>query len=153
MKNEEKKVKVKDKRKFDADGNIKDDAVVEDLTNKPKAKEKKKKKNIGSQKAEEKIKDKERSFASDSTRDTDIDFIHFILTLYSSAMVNLGVIPDPVSEETHCNPKQAKDLIDIIVMLKEKTKGNLKDEENKTLEEIIYQARMIYLKAIDELKA
>jgi hypothetical protein len=68
-------------------------------------------------------------------------------------MINLGVIPDPVSEEIHSNPEQAKDMIDIITMLKEKTKGNLKDEEDKTLDEIIFQARMIYLKAIDELKA
>lgn len=153
MKNEEKKVKIKDKRKFDTDGNLKDDAAVKGSANKAKDKERKKEKNISSQEVEDQDKDKERSFLPDSMKDTEINFLQFIVTLYSSAMINLGVIPDPVSEETHSNPKQAKELIDIIAMLKEKTKGNLNDEEDKALDEIIYQARMIYLKTIDELKA
>jgi len=153
MKNEEKKVKIEDKRKFDTDGNLKDDAAVDVSTNKAKDKAKKKEKKIGSHKAEDKSKDKKESFDSDSMKDTEINFLQFIITLYSSAMINLGVIPDPVSEEIHSNPKQAKELIDIIAMLKEKTKGNLNDEEDKALDEIIYQARMIYIKAIDELKA
>jgi len=72
--------------------------------------------------------------------------------MYTSAMMNLGEIPDPVSGETKEKPEQAKEIIDIIAMLEEKTEGNLSEQESITLSEILYQARMMYLTKTKKVK-
>ncbi len=151
MSEEKKEVKVKDKRKFDDKGNLKDSA---DRDDKKKSSAKKKAEahqeaeaiNTSSDQAEKKKK------AEQSFKKGEVDFVQFILTLYTSVLVNLGQVPDPVSGETREYPEQAKDLIDIIVMLKEKTEGNLEENELQAIEEIIFQARMMYLKVVDGLK-
>jgi len=77
----------------------------------------------------------------------EIDFTNFILSLSTSALIQLGDVPDPFTQETSKNLPLAKQTIDLIGMLKEKTKGNLSVEEGKVIEHLLYDLRMRYVKA------
>jgi hypothetical protein len=77
----------------------------------------------------------------------EIDFTHFILSLSSSVLIQLGEIQDPFTQESAKNLPSAKQTIDLIGMLKEKTKGNLTPEEEKVIDYVLYDLRMRYVKA------
>jgi hypothetical protein len=77
----------------------------------------------------------------------EIDFTHFILSLSSSALIQLGEIQDPFTKKSVKNLPLAKQTIDLIGMLNEKTKGNLTPEEEKVIDYILYDLRMRYVKA------
>jgi hypothetical protein len=77
-----------------------------------------------------------------------INFATFIFSLNSSALVQLGLMEDPISGEKTKNLPLAKQTIDIIGMLQEKTKGNLTGEEERILSEILYDLRMAYVQAV-----
>ena len=76
----------------------------------------------------------------------EINFPTFIISLNASALVNLGAIEDPASGAKVKNLPLAKQTIDILSMLEEKTKGNLSEEEEKILKNILYDLRIIYVK-------
>ena len=75
----------------------------------------------------------------------DPDFNFFITTLSLQASIALGQIPNPVTNKTEEDPTQARFLIDTLAMLKEKTKGNLTNEESTLLENLLYELRMVYI--------
>jgi hypothetical protein len=75
-----------------------------------------------------------------------INFATFIFSLNSSVLMHLGVIDDPGTGKTVKNLPIAKQTIDILVMLEEKTQGNLTEDEAKMLKNILYDLRMIYVK-------
>lgn len=75
-----------------------------------------------------------------------IDFATFILSINSSALVQLGLIEDPVSGEKTKNLALAKQTIDLVAMLEEKTRGNLTGDEENILKGILYELRMLYVK-------
>jgi hypothetical protein len=77
----------------------------------------------------------------------EIDFTNFILSLSTSALIQLGEIQDPFTQKSAKNLPLAKQTIDLIGMLKEKTKGNLSPEEEKVIEYVLYDLRMRYVKA------
>ncbi len=77
----------------------------------------------------------------------EIDFKNFILSISTSALIQLGEIQDPFTQKTTKDLPLAKQTIDLIGMLKEKTKGNLSPEEGKIIEYILYDLRMKYVKA------
>jgi len=76
----------------------------------------------------------------------EVTFPTFIFSLVSSVMLHLGQVPDPTSGETRKDLELAKHTIDIIAMLKEKTQGNLSDEEQKMIDHVLYDLRMSYVK-------
>jgi len=76
----------------------------------------------------------------------EINFPTFIISLNASALVNLGAIEDPASGKKVKNLLIAKQTIDILSMLEEKTRGNLTEEEEKILKNILYDLRIIYVK-------
>ena len=75
-----------------------------------------------------------------------IDFSTFIFSLNSSALVHLGVINEPGSNQPMKNLMLAKQTIDILGMLEEKTKGNLNDDEGNLLKNILHDLRLMYVK-------
>ena len=77
----------------------------------------------------------------------EISFINLIFSLSTSALIQLGEIQDPVTQQLAKNLPLAKQTIDLIGMLKEKTKGNLTSDEEKVLENLLYDLRMRYVKA------
>ena len=74
-----------------------------------------------------------------------IDFSTFIMSLTSSAFYHLGDIADPETGKTETNLPAVNQTIDMLTMLREKTKGNLNEEENKLLEQLIYELQMKYV--------
>ncbi|MCP4606814.1 MAG: DUF1844 domain-containing protein [Proteobacteria bacterium] len=82
--------------------------------------------------------------------DVPIDFSTFILSLSSSAAYHLGLAPHPDEEDTCQNLPMAKQTIDILSILQEKTKGNLTGEEERLLAEILYNLRMTFVRVSDE---
>jgi hypothetical protein len=78
-----------------------------------------------------------------------LDFSAFILSLSSTVLVAIGTLPDPISKEVKKNIPLAKQMIDVINMLKEKTKGNLTKEENELISSLSTDLKMKYLQAVD----
>jgi len=75
-----------------------------------------------------------------------INFATFIFSLNSSVLVQLGLIDDPATGKKTKNLALAKQTIDILGMLEEKTQGNLTKDEENMLKNILYDLRMIYVK-------
>jgi hypothetical protein len=75
-----------------------------------------------------------------------INFPTFIFSLNSSTLVHLGIIDDPTSGKKVKNLSLAKQTIDILGMLEEKTRGNLTKDEESMLKNILYDLRMLYVK-------
>ncbi len=76
----------------------------------------------------------------------EINFATFIFSLNTSVLVQLGVIEDPSTGKKVKNLVLAKQTIDILGMLEEKTRGNLTEDEENMLKNILYDLRMIYVK-------
>lgn len=72
-------------------------------------------------------------------------FATFVVSLNHSALVHLGKIADPTTGNQAKNLELAKQTIDIIAMLEEKTKGNLTGEEERMLKGLLYDLRMGYV--------
>ena len=80
--------------------------------------------------------------AGAASAEAEIDFSGFILSLATTGMVHLGVIPDPVSGKREENLPGARQMIAILTVLREKTRGNLSNEESKLLDSLIYEMQM-----------
>ena len=78
----------------------------------------------------------------------EVSFATFIYSLSTSALVHLGEIPEPITEKMDKNLPLAKQTIDILGILQEKTKGNLSQEEENLLNNFLYDLRMRYVKAM-----
>lgn len=74
-----------------------------------------------------------------------IDFATFVMSLSQSAFYQLGEIPDPLTGKTEMNLAAVHQTIDMLIMLKEKTNGNLTPEEAKLMEQMIYELQMKYV--------
>lgn len=75
-------------------------------------------------------------------------FLDLVGTLHFGAMANLGMIQTPDGRRPPVNLPAAKDSIDLLGILQEKTKGNLTPEESEVLTEGLYHIRMAYVAAL-----
>lgn len=92
---------------------------------------------------------KERAKTTDQRKSVPlpkIDFSTFILSLNSSVLVQLGLIEDPATGQKTKNLALAKQTIDLLALLEEKTRGNLTTDEENILKNLLYELRMIYVK-------
>ncbi len=76
------------------------------------------------------------------------DFTSFIVSLGAAALHHLGAIPDPEGQDVPVNLDLAKYNIDIMGVLREKTRGNLTPAEEQVFERLLYDVRMRYLAAL-----
>jgi hypothetical protein len=76
-----------------------------------------------------------------------VDFSTFLLSMASNAVYCLGGFQDPLSGKTSINLDQAKQSIDILTMMEEKTRGNLSAEEAKLLSHLLYDLRLKFVEA------
>jgi len=83
--------------------------------------------------------------AGGSIADLPRDFTAFIEGMYLESMLYLGALPDPRSGEAVEDLDMAKYKIDLLGMIAEKTQGNLSDAEKQQIEEVLYQLRMFYV--------
>jgi hypothetical protein len=91
---------------------------------------------------------------ADHSRDADqhddeasaLSFAGFVLSLAHTAAVHLGDVPDPVSgARGEVRLDAAHQMIDILAILEEKTRGNLTAEERQLLEQLVYELRIRFL--------
>jgi hypothetical protein len=66
-------------------------------------------------------------------------------TLFTQALMALGRIPNPITKKAHRNLSTARHFIDTLAMLEQKTAGNLSADEQRMLEEIQHQLRMMFM--------
>jgi len=76
----------------------------------------------------------------------EIDFSSFIFSLSTSALLHLGEVPDPATHKREKDLPLARQTINILGMLKEKTRGNLTPDEEKLMENILTDLRWRYIR-------
>ena len=86
--------------------------------------------------------------ASQPTAEPQLDFFNYIASLGFQAMIFLGEIPNPLTNQIDKNLKQAKFLIDTMAVIREKTTGNLTKEEAELLNGSIYELQLRYVEAV-----
>lgn len=119
---------IKDKRSYDEKGELKEEKQDEKIEKKEEA--------------------ENESVSTDDEQRVplpEVNFNSLIFSLSSSALLNIGEIADPHTGEKKKDLALAKHTIDIIAMLKEKTEGNLNEEEEKFLENILTDLRWRYV--------
>lgn len=134
---------VNDKRRFTMDENgkvIDKSETTGEPDEKPQPEEKTITENDEMKKAEE-----ECSSRQDWKDLPQITFSTLILSLSTQAMIGMGEIPDPMTGEPATNLAMAKQTIDLIGVLKEKTKGNLSKEEEQFLQANLTDLRLRFV--------
>jgi hypothetical protein len=77
---------------------------------------------------------------------SDLPFTTFVLSLAGSAAIHFGDLPDPESgEQVEPNLEGASQMIAILALLDEKTRGNLTAEERQVLDQVLYELRVRYV--------
>ncbi len=127
MGEEEKGFVIKDKRSLDEKGDLKEEGQEESK---------------GEEKKEEKGKKESQKVPL-----PEVSLSSLVFSLSSSALIHLGEIADPHTGKKEEDLALAKHSIDTIGMLKEKTAGNLTEDEDKFLESILTDLRWRYVKA------
>lgn len=74
-----------------------------------------------------------------------INFSTFVFSLSSSVLLHLGEMPDPTTNKKVVDLSLAKQSIDMLAMLQEKTSGNLDEEEENLLKNLLYELRIKYV--------
>ena len=82
-----------------------------------------------------------------------LSFTAFVLSLASSAAIHFGDLPDPMTgERQEPNLEGASQMIEILTLLDQKTRGNLTAEERQVLEQVLYELRMRFVEASPNTK-
>lgn len=78
----------------------------------------------------------------------EITFLDFVLSLARTAAVHFGDIEDPQSGQRLApNLPAARQMVEIIAMLQERTKGNLTEPEERIVDDLLYELRLRYVEA------
>jgi hypothetical protein len=91
------------------------------------------------------------STAAPQARDTSalpLAFSTFVLSLSTQALIHLGEIPNPADSRLATDLLAAKQMIDILGILKEKTNGNLDSSESGLLDSVLYDLRLKYVERV-----
>ncbi len=80
---------------------------------------------------------------------SDVSFTAFVLSLASAAAIHFGDVPDESGKASEPNLDGAGQMIDILALLEEKTRGNLTAEERQVLEQVLYELRMRFIEVRD----
>jgi hypothetical protein len=90
----------------------------------------------------------EECVVSESAEQPQVSFLAFVFSLASNAAVHFGDLPDPTTNQTRePDLEGASQLIEILAMLEEKTRGNLSAEERQLLDQVLFELRMRYVEA------
>ena len=81
-------------------------------------------------------------------RMSDLSFTAFVVSLASTAAIHFGDLADPATGRALApNLEGAKQMIDILTLLDQKTRGNLTAEERQVLEQVLYELRLRFVEA------
>ena len=85
-------------------------------------------------------------------QDEKIDFVTVLFSFVHTALIHLGDAPDPATKTKAENLDGAREMIDILELLQEKTKGNLNQQEEKYLESALFDLRMRFMQKTKIIK-
>ena len=92
--------------------------------------------------------DDQQPIGGEHTRPDAVTFVGFVLSLAHTAAVHFGDVANPATGQAEeANLDAARQMIEILSLLEEKTRGNLSAEERQLLDQILYELRMRYLEA------
>lgn len=74
-----------------------------------------------------------------------VNFSSFVISMGSSALMLMGEQLDPGQPAMPLNLPQAKEIIDLLSMLEEKTRGNLTSDEQVVMKDMLYALRMKFV--------
>ena len=107
------------------------------------------KESVAQEKKDAVIEPSDSSVMKDSTNKPDemeLTFLNYVTSLSYQAMIFLGEVPNPMNNnQIDVELKQAKFLIDTLILLRDKTKGNLDEKEENLLKSAIYETQMRYV--------
>ena len=79
---------------------------------------------------------------------SELSFTAFVLSLASTAAIHFGDLADPATgTKSETNLEGASQMIEILSLLEQKTRGNLTAEERQVLEQVLYELRMRFVQA------
>jgi hypothetical protein len=122
--------KVADRRLFTEDGELREDVPHD---------------SAGEKKIEEVFTDLSGKEKAPPDREVPMSFQTLVLSFSTTAMLQLGILANPATGKSEKDLPGAKQSIDILEILKEKTKGNLTSDEAQLLEASLYDLKMSYL--------
>ena len=122
---------IKDKRRFEADGAARDGETKDSATPNSAF--------VLKESAESKARPAETAA---------IDFSSFIMSLATQTLMQLGEVKPPEGVKIPIDVESARQSIEVIAMLEEKTRGNLEPHEDKLVEEILHTLRLHFLKQV-----
>jgi len=155
-KQEEVSFKVADRRKFNPDGSLKEGVTLEPVKveEKPtatspapekKSEPQKTEARSAAEAADDDLPGDEEDFAE---ADDPTSFVHFLSTLATNAAAALGAVPHPATGQRTLDLDTGKYWLDVLGMLRDKTKGNLSPQENRLLEGLLADLRMQYVQLV-----
>jgi hypothetical protein len=155
-KDQETGFKVTDRRLFTEDGELRPEAAEQGKAERPDPKpQPETRRSPGPERLTARPESGQRRSADPGTAGGDenrMDFTSFVLSLATSAMMQMGEIPDPVTGRPGENLEAARQTIDVLDLLKEKTRGNLTADENRVMEGLLYELRLKYLSKAKVIK-
>jgi hypothetical protein len=84
--------------------------------------------------------------------DASVSFVGFLLSLHASALLHLGKLADPRTGLYAQDLPLAKQTIDVLGMIQEKTRGNLTEDESALLNHVLYELRLEFVRTKNPLK-
>lgn len=79
------------------------------------------------------------------SEEIEVNFFNYVASMGYQAMIFLGEVPNPMTNETEQNLRQAKFLIDTIALVNDKTKGNLSQQEDQFIKNTLHELQMKYV--------
>ncbi len=148
-KEEESAFKVTDRRQFTAEGEIREQQQPDSGEQAPPRKEEppnaSQEEKPKPEAAQEPVQTEEAKPTAEQDPGQGVNFASFLLSLATTGMVHLGEIPEPGSGQKMEDLGAARQMIDILGILKEKTEGNLSAEEDHLLENVLYELRLKFM--------
>jgi len=140
--------KVSDRRLFNPDGTLREPArEPEPSTPPPATAEPRATINAGAQSQRAPEPEPAHGFGEDAQGEMPeaTEFMDFLMGVASSAFIHLGLMEHPATGGRRVDLPAAKQSIDMLVMLREKTKGNLTPEEERFFDELLADLRMQFV--------
>jgi hypothetical protein len=82
---------------------------------------------------------------TDQPAPESLTFTAFVLSIATTAAIHFGDLPDPSGGGAQPNLQAAAQMIEILALLDQKTRGNLTAEERQVLEQVLFELRMRYV--------
>ena len=126
---------IKYRRRFTDEGELKEETPAEEKTERPEPETEE----------EEKAEPEAAAEQAEQMPFPEINFSTFIFSLNTSTLLHLGEVPDPATGKQQEDLVMAKQTLDLIAILEEKTRGNLTSDEENLVKHILYDLRLRYV--------